>query len=56
MSYLFINLQAMLETISRFSNFDGTIIKIITENIDVLKRVYRNIFLGIFRACVTMDF
>ena len=38
------------------SHFDGTIIKTITENINVLKRVCRNIFLAIFRARVTMDF
>ena len=34
------------------SGLDGTIIKIITENINVLKRVCRNIFLGIFQARV----
>ena len=30
------------------SNFDGTFIKIIIENTNVLKRVCRNIFLGTF--------
>ena len=38
------------------SNFDGTFIKIIIENTNALKRVCRNIFLGIFRARVTMGF
>ena len=38
------------------SHFDGTIIKTITENINVLKRVCKNIFSGIFRALVTTDF
>ena len=45
MSCLFINLQTMLETIrwsssmSTISDFDGTNIKIIIENVNVLKRV-----------------
>ena len=38
------------------SNLDGIIIKIITENINILKRVCRNIVLGIFRAWLTTDF
>ena len=45
MSYLFINLQTMLEimrwssSMSTISDFDGTNIKIIIENVNVLKRV-----------------
>ena len=38
------------------SHFDGTIIKSITENINVLNGVCRNIFLGILRALVPTDF
>ena len=38
------------------SDFDGATIKIITENINILKPVCKNIFLGFFRAGIAMDF